>query len=47
MYPADADSFRLRGLKPGTEYSISIMAFNNMGESNYTHKPIVVTTSGN
>lgn len=46
VYPANVISAVLEGLKPGTRYSIWIMAFNNMGESNYTREPVIITTAG-
>lgn len=46
VYPANTDETVLPGLKPGTRYAISIMAFNNIGESNYTNDPpVIVQTS--
>ena len=45
VYPADKDNARLPDLEPGTSYEMSIMSFNNLGESNYTAEAAVVTTS--
>ena len=45
VYPADKDSARLPDLEPGTSYEMSIMSFNNLGESNYTAEAAIVTTS--
>ena len=45
VYPADKDNARLPDLEPGTSYEMSIMSFNNLGESNYTDEAAIVTTS--
>ena len=45
VYPADRESARLPDLEPGTSYEMAIMAFNNLGESNYTTEAAIVTTS--
>ena len=46
VYPANADDAVLSGLEPGVEYQLSIMAFNNIGESNYTSgSPVIVRTA--
>ena len=45
VYPADKDNARLPDLEPGTSYEMSIMSFNNLGESNYTAEAAIVTTS--
>jgi hypothetical protein len=45
VYPANVDSGFLQDLDPGTKYSISIMAMNNIGESNYTNPPVIVRTA--
>ena len=45
VYPADKNNARLPDLEPGTSYEMSIMSFNNLGESNYTDEAAVVTTS--
>ena len=46
VYPANADRAILTGLRPGVEYGLSIMAFNNIGESNYTSSgEVIVRTS--
>ena len=42
VYPANADQTILTGLEPGVQYGLSIMAFNNIGESNYTSAPQVI-----
>ena len=42
VYPANAGEAILTGLEPGVEYGLSIMAFNNIGESNYTSSPAVI-----
>ena len=42
VYPANAGETILTGLQPGVEYGLSIMAFNNIGESNYTSTPAVI-----
>ena len=42
VYPGDTNSTDLN-LKPGTSYKISIMAFNNLGESPYS-EAIIATT---
>merc|ERR1719461_17753 len=45
VYPANAKSAIIRDLDPGVEYSIDVMSINNLGESNFTFKPVIVTTS--
>ena len=45
VYPANARSAIIRDLDPGVEYSIDVMSINNLGESNFTFKPVIVTTS--
>ena len=47
VYPANIQDEILTGLEPGVQYSLHIMAFNNIGESNYTEgPPVIVRTSG-
>lgn len=46
VYPANSVSTILDNLDPGQTYSLSVMAFNNIGESNYTNQPVLVQTSG-
>jgi hypothetical protein len=45
VYPANTDNDWLQGLEPGSKYTISIMSFNNIGESNYTNQIIARTAS--
>lgn len=45
VYPANVNSGVLGDLEPGTKYLISIMALNNIGESNYTFPPVIVRTA--
>ena len=45
VYPANTDNGILPDLDAGVKYSISVMAFNNIGESNYTNSPIIVRTA--
>ena len=45
VYPANTNSVSLPNLLPGQQYSVGVMAFNNLGESNYTDEPTVVRTS--
>jgi hypothetical protein len=45
IYPANVDAGFLHDLEPGTQYSIQIMAMNNIGESNYTYPAIIVRTA--
>ena len=45
VYPSNVDMSFLNDLEPGKRYSISIMAMNNIGESNYTHPPVFVRTA--
>jgi hypothetical protein len=45
VYPANEPFVRLPDLKPGTSYEMAVMSFNNLGESNYTDKSVIVTTS--
>jgi len=46
VYPANVQDVVLTGLEPGVQYSITLMAFNNIGESNYTSgPPVIVRTS--
>ena len=45
VYPANEASVRLPDLDSGTSYEMAVMAFNNIGESNYTQKSVIVTTS--
>lgn len=45
VYPANTNNAVLNDLEPGVQYSIDIMAINNLGESNYTRDPVIVRTS--
>jgi ABC-type sugar transport system substrate-binding protein len=45
VYPANADSDIIKGLKAGERYAFTIMAFNNIGESNYTQEPLFLRTA--
>lgn len=45
VYPANVTSFTLGGLTLGTEYLFSIMAFNDLGDSNYTQDIVKARTS--
>ena len=44
VYPENSENAVLPNLDPGRTYSIPLMAFNNMGESNYTADPVIVRT---
>ena len=47
VYPANVHSAVLSGLEAGEQYQLRIMAFNNIGESNYTSRqPVIITTPG-
>lgn len=47
VYPANVHSAVLHGLEAGEQYQLRIMAFNNIGESNYTSgQPVIITTPG-
>ncbi|XP_046635770.1 synaptogenesis protein syg-2-like isoform X3 [Daphnia pulicaria] len=45
VYPTNTTAFTLGGLALGTEYLFGIMAFNNLGESNYTQDIVKARTS--
>ncbi len=45
VYPANANTVILSDLHPGIEYSVDVMAINNLGESNYTFEPVTVRTA--
>uniref|UniRef100_A0A0N8CD86 Down syndrome cell adhesion molecule n=1 Tax=Daphnia magna TaxID=35525 RepID=A0A0N8CD86_9CRUS len=45
VYPTNVTAFTLGGLALGTEYLFGIMAFNNLGESNYTQDIVKARTS--
>ncbi|XP_059086903.1 synaptogenesis protein syg-2-like [Tigriopus californicus] len=45
VYPANTHQVKLVGLRPGKQYSMAVMAFNNLGESNYSMNPILVRTT--
>ena len=44
--PGDLDKFEITDLKDDTSYSFAIMAFNTVGESEYTADMIEVKTKG-
>ncbi len=46
MYPANARQVELGGLRPGNRYSVSVMALNNIGESDYSGEDVILTTAG-
>ncbi|XP_059352881.1 nephrin-like [Daphnia carinata] len=45
VYPTNMTAFTLGGLALGTEYLFGIMAFNNLGESNFTQDIVKARTS--
>ena len=45
VYPHNVSKFQLGDLQIGTTYSFNIMAFNKLGDSNYTTDNVVATTS--
>lgn len=45
VLPSNATSFVINELKPGTEYTFSAMAFNELGESAYTDKNVSAHTT--
>ena len=45
VYPRNVTSFTLGGLALGTEYALSVMAFNERGESGYTQDVVKARTS--
>ena len=45
VYPANVTNFTLGGLALGTDYLFGIMAFNDLGESNYTTDVVKAKTS--
>ena len=48
VYPANVNEAILHGLEAGQQYQLRVMAFNNIGESNYTSgQPVIITTPGN
>jgi hypothetical protein len=45
VYPANSTSMSVGGLALGTEYLFSVMAFNNLGKSNFTNDMVKARTS--
>ncbi len=46
VYPANTHTVMLNDLRSATKYKVRVMAFNNIGESNYTEEEVVVRTNG-
>ncbi len=45
VYPANVGMKEIRGLRPGRRYAVAAMAFNNVGESEYTREAVVFSTA--
>jgi hypothetical protein len=43
--PPEATSFQVQDLQMGSRYSFAVMAFNEMGESEYTSTTVQATTA--